>query len=372
MTGMVAPGATSDQTGRGPKLAGQIRCAYHKMTSKEVDRPPRRAPPAKASFLPIIPTPPDPSAAKERPLTHSLRQMTAWGVMALIALRLGVGWHFFKEGVAKFTGEGFTSVYFLQQAKGPMAEFYKSMIPDREGRLRLDRSETARFWEEYRDEVARYFGFDDDQRKRSDQVYKNYLARLKWYYEGDAATPGHGEDIREYLLECDRLAQAKQEPMRKVAFQRDWIERKEAELRAKSNRWLADLRSIDEQYQSSLHELATDSQRAAEGSYAIPDRSRMVVDTLVKYTVLGVGVLLMLGLFTRFASLVGIGFLLSVMSTQPPWVAGAETSYIYYQLVEVLALVVLIAMAAGYFGGLDFLIRGLRLRCCPPQKKIEI
>jgi hypothetical protein len=60
------------------------------------------------------------------------------------------------------------------------------------------------------------------------------------------------------------------------------------------------------------------------------------------------------------------------MSTQPPWVPGAETTYVYYQLVEVLALVVLIAMAAGYYGGLDYVIRGLRLRCCPPKKKIEI
>lgn len=105
--------------------------------------------------------------------------------MALIALRLGVGWHFFKEGVAKFTGQGFTSVYFLQQAKGPLAELYKSMVPDREGRQRLGREQTARFWEEYKVDVERHFGFNDQQTQRADQVYKDYLVRLKWYYEGD-------------------------------------------------------------------------------------------------------------------------------------------------------------------------------------------
>lgn len=157
-----------------------------------------------------------------------------------------------------------------------------------------------------------------------------------------------------------------------MAFQRDWIDQKEAELRSKSGPWLADIRALSEQFQGALHEIATEGQLATEGVYAIPDRSAMVVDILVKFTVLGVGVLLILGLFTRFASLVGIGFLLSVMSTQPPWVPGAETSYIYYQLVEVLALAVLMAMAAGYYGGLDFVIRGLRLRCCPPKQKIEI
>ncbi len=296
-----------------------------------------------------------------------MRQITTFGVAALIALRLGVGWHFFKEGVAKFTGEGFTSVYFLQQAKGPFAELYKGMIPDREGRLRLDQQETAKFWEQYKDRAAKHFAFDAEQLKKADKMYQDHLGRLKWYFEGDASTPGHGSDIHEYLLECDRLAKAKQQPTRDVAFGRQWIEKKEVELRTKARPWLSDLQTMGEQFQASLQQIAGNAQQGGS-PYPIPDRSTMVVDTLVKYTVLGIGVLLILGLFTRFASLVGIGFLLSVMSTQPPWAPGAEKTYIYYQLVEVLALAVLIATSAGQFGGLDYLIRGLRLWCCPPKK----
>ena len=296
-----------------------------------------------------------------------MRQITTFGVAALIALRLGVGWHFFKEGVAKFTGEGFTSVYFLQQAKGPFAELYKGMIPDREGRRRLDQEETAKFWQQYKDRAAKHFAFDAEQMKQADKLYQSYLGRLKWYYDGDASTPGHAADIREYLLECDRLAQAKQQPTRDVAFGREWIDQKEVELRNKVRPWLSDLQMIGEQFQTGLQRIATDTQQS-RGPIPIPDRSQMVVDTLVKYTVLGIGILLILGLFTRLASLAGIGFLLSVMSTQPPWAVGAEKAYIYYQLVEVLALVVLIAMAAGQYGGLDYLIRSFRLRCCPPKK----
>jgi uncharacterized membrane protein YphA (DoxX/SURF4 family) len=272
----------------------------------------------------------------------------------LIALRLGVGWHFFKEGVAKFTGQGFTSVYFLQQAKGPLSDLYKEMIPDREGRQRLSQAETETFWREYMNAAVKRYKLNEQQ---AEQVYKDYQAKLKVFFDE------HGADIEEYLLECDRLAQAKQEAIRTVEFRREWIDQKETELRGKAAPWLADVKMLGEQFQNTLHAQAGDVK-----VYPIPDRSAMIVDTLVKYTVLIVGILLILGLFTRLASLVGIGFLLSVLSTQPPWVPGAETTYFYYQLVEVLALVVIIATAAGYFGGLDYIIRGLRLRRHMPEK----
>jgi len=41
-------------------------------------------------------------------------RLTTLGVISLVALRLGVGWHFFKEGAAKFDGDRFTAKYFLE------------------------------------------------------------------------------------------------------------------------------------------------------------------------------------------------------------------------------------------------------------------
>ena len=76
-----------------------------------------------------------------------------------------------------------------------------------------------------------------------------------------------------------------------------------------------------------------------------------------------------LHLSTRLAALGPIGFLLTVMSTQPPWVYGAETTYFYYQLVEVLALFVLFVLAAGQFAGLDYVVHGMYRRCCPPKQE---
>jgi len=67
----------------------------------------------------------------------------------------------------------------------------------------------------------------------------------------------------------------------------------------------------------------------------------------------------LLGLFTRFWAIVGSGFLLSVISSQwPGWPGAAPT---YYQAVELFALLVLCATAAGRYAGLDFFIH-LRIR----------
>lgn len=67
-----------------------------------------------------------------------------------------------------------------------------------------------------------------------------------------------------------------------------------------------------------------------------------------------VGGLLILGLFTRLASLAGAGFLASVIATQPPWIPG--TTETYYQAVELAALLVIFATCAGRMGGLDYFL----------------
>ena len=78
-----------------------------------------------------------------------------------------------------------------------------------------------------------------------------------------------------------------------------------------------------------------------------------------------VGVFLLLGLFTRFWSIVGAGFLFSVISSQWPGWPGAEPTY--YQSIELVALLVIFSTAAGRLAGLDFFIDLLWRRCCPPK-----
>jgi thiosulfate dehydrogenase (quinone) large subunit len=79
-----------------------------------------------------------------------------------------------------------------------------------------------------------------------------------------------------------------------------------------------------------------------------------------------VGVCLILGLFTRLASLAGIGFILLFYLCNPPFVGyfysiPTEGSYLIVNknLVELCALVVIFATGSGRFAGLDRILHGL-------------
>jgi len=79
-----------------------------------------------------------------------------------------------------------------------------------------------------------------------------------------------------------------------------------------------------------------------------------------------VGVLLILGLFTRLACLGGIGFIVLFYLANPPFVGyfysiPSEGSYLIVNknLVELFALVVILVTGSGRFAGLDVIVHGL-------------
>jgi len=82
-----------------------------------------------------------------------------------------------------------------------------------------------------------------------------------------------------------------------------------------------------------------------------------------------VGAFLILGLFTRLASLAGIGLVLLFYLCNPPFVGyfysiPTEGSYLIVNknLVEVCALVVILVTGSGRFAGLDRILHGLFAR----------
>ena len=82
-----------------------------------------------------------------------------------------------------------------------------------------------------------------------------------------------------------------------------------------------------------------------------------------------VGVLLILGLFTRLASIAGIGLILLFYLCNPPFVGyfysiPSEGSYLIVNknLVELSALVVILVTGSGRFAGVDRLLHGLFAR----------
>lgn len=284
-------------------------------------------------------------------------------VITLVALRLGIGWHFFKEGAKKFQDDNFTSVYFLQQATGPVAGLYQRLIPDVYGRLRLSAKIAKDEWGAYRIQASRHFGFDAAQNEQSTKVLEAWEQRLDWYFADN------GQAIKDYFNELARLHEAKSDTStRDVAFARQRIASKERQLSDQLNGWTAELRSMRQRYENELGGLAT-AEQLRRGRLPMPDPTRPWSDTVVKYLLISVGACLILGLVTRIASVAGALFLGSVMLSQPPWVPDAQTSFFYYQLVELCSLLLLAATGAGRFLGLDFFIHSMRMRYRPPTLK---
>jgi uncharacterized membrane protein YphA (DoxX/SURF4 family) len=78
---------------------------------------------------------------------------------------------------------------------------------------------------------------------------------------------------------------------------------------------------------------------------------------VVTAVIIGVGVCLLLGFFTRLAAIVGALFLLGVICSQPFWIA--ESIATINQCIEFAGLLVLAGTGAGRWIGLDYLTYAL-------------
>jgi thiosulfate dehydrogenase (quinone) large subunit len=115
---------------------------------------------------------------------------------------------------------------------------------------------------------------------------------------------------------------------------------------------------------------------ASRGPFAglfkwIAGQPRLLDDAnlITMYGLTVLGVLLILGLFTRLASIGGIGFILLFYLCNPPFVGyfysiPTEGSYLIVNknLVELSALIVILVTGSGRFAGLDRILHGLFAR----------
>jgi uncharacterized membrane protein YphA (DoxX/SURF4 family) len=280
-----------------------------------------------------------------------------WVIAAIVALRVGIGLHFYLEGTAKLRDPKPFSGAFFANAKGPFAPFYKRLVWDVDGKYRLDYGLTAKYWAGYRDQVASHFHFDDSQKKKAEKIVKDHTGRLNWYLNSKE------EDIDEYLKQVERRKRNQADVARSgLESMRAHDARIETELNAKKMPMLAAIDKVWKDLEDDLNALATKEQYTRHGRLAIgkvgrafPDSELM--DAVVPYFDALIGLLLILGLFTRFAAIAGGLFLASVCASQWPGYGGIP---IYYQFVEMLALFALAAIGAGQFCGLDYVISGVR------------
>ena len=123
--------------------------------------------------------------------------------------------------------------------------------------------------------------------------------------------------------------------------------------------WTAEVTGIWDSLETGINTLAVDKQAARpmlkiQRPFDQDHSFSKWIDRIIPWFDTIVGVLLIVGLFSRFASLAAAGFLVSVILTQPPWVPGTQPTYFYF--IELMALLVIFATCAGRMGGLDYFL----------------
>lgn len=344
-----------------------------------------------------------------------------WFVLvAVLILRLAVGFHFFREGWTKLE-DGFSSAGFFGAAVGPFAPAFHSLTPDPQGKERLgygvtedgrpsyDLTPTKSAWKAFRDRAIAGYQIGDakwieaekarkaeleadlkaareakdgaresdlkheivqtnaalarlsNQQQRLDQILNRYNDQLDYLFALN------DEEILTYFRDLDRVVDYRANPgWTGTSSIEGQVDKVAGDAKKKATPWLRSIDAMWDDYEAEVNALATPSQiDSAGGPLALrrPWLSRpntTWIDGIVPYFDLTIGALLIVGLFSRAAGFFAAGFLFTIVLTQWPWADGAAP--VYYQFVEFAAALCLMAFPSGQFLGLDGLLRSLYLR----------
>jgi uncharacterized membrane protein YphA (DoxX/SURF4 family) len=309
------------------------------------------------------------------------RYISGFAVLALVLLRLVIGWHFFHEGAHKVVYEPrsrqlrmtFSADGFLTNAKGPLADLYRANTPDDHGwrlllatpRQNKPSPEAAPYgewaerieadWRTMVDKVKALSALSDEQKKQAEAALEKRRHDLSAYLETQA------EAIAEYRHELWRLANWRRSPESgNVPFVDERIDAKASETAKSPAPWVSQVQQFDAELRDDLRTLLTKEQRETALTVSAMDDTLRdgraqrlhLVNVVTTSLTIGVGICLLLGLFTRTASILGALFLLGVILAQPPWIADAAPTM--PQVIEFAALLVVAGTRAGRWAGLDF------------------
>lgn len=340
----------------------------------------------------------------------------------LILLRLAIGWHFLVEGYYKIQSQQigetvynrpFSSAGYFREATGPLGSLVRRYAGDldRDALARLtvqpipDGKDPATYppqdrvpqalekeWTDYLHAFSSYYDLDDKQRQQAEAVLKQAEAKLvEWLtYQPPPAVVDQEKDPRyadytseqthtypsgevkrrmtmsERLAEYrGKLADLKSAARANWAFFKDIeaarIRQTKGDLARIRSGLLADLDKQTETYRTSLEKVLTTEQRE-RGPVVVEHKKTLIdrIDDVTPYALTAMGLCMVVGLFSRLASLGAAIFLLMTYLAVPafPWLPTPpqiEGNYFFVNknFVEMLAAFVLVTVPTGRWFGID-------------------
>jgi len=304
----------------------------------------------------------------------------------LVILRVTIGWHFLYEGVWKIANaDKFSATALMSTAKGPAAPLFLGMVPDIDGRQRLELKEVkdekgnpfvtseayANVWTALHQDLVDTGQLSQEQVTQASALSKLYQESLRLYLTENR------EDIEAHFESLKRFEARRSAGTNGAEHEKKRIYDEQQKLRSEVNGWLSDLDTMGENFRQALCELLDDDQKSLAPAHAAVSEAEVLpvglplvktktqfFDYAITYGLAAIGLCLMVGFCTRLAALGGAAFLVSVLLVQPPWptifphapaVVG-HALIVDKNFVEMIALLTLAATAVGRWGGLDFFV----------------
>ncbi len=207
------------------------------------------------------------------------------------------------------------------------------------------------------------------QLESAEKIFAAHKTQLKQWLDANRA------EIFTHYATADRLdgfardGENREEVATFVESLRSQVDEIRSDRKQQLAGWTGEIDAIWDSFEAEINNLAVDKQAEKEPlrlhrPFDQEFSNLKMINRIIPWFDTMVGVLLIIGLFTRLASLAGAGFLATVIATQPPWIPG--TTPTYYQAIEMVALLVIFATCAGRMGGLDYFFT--RRRPSPDQQ----
>jgi uncharacterized membrane protein YphA (DoxX/SURF4 family) len=291
------------------------------------------------------------------------------GAFFLVLLRIAIGWHFLGEGLDKVESvrhgtNPFSAEIYLRNSSGPLAPYFRGMLPDVNGLALLDPTRLKSTWAETVGRIEKHYNFNDQQKARAKELLeKNYVWADYWFnnIENDEAR-------RKYYSELAKVQEVETNP-EAMSFERERSWETRRSLEGDRRKLTAPILAQGQGLADAVVALATPEQQASAGAYSPPWSFLDIANFMTMYGLCAMGVCLILGFLTPFAAICAAAFLAMIYLSMPPWPGlppnpKAEGHYwiVSKNLIELIACLLIATTASGYWFGLDRLLFGARRR----------
>jgi uncharacterized membrane protein YphA (DoxX/SURF4 family) len=306
--------------------------------------------------------------------TKALKRMSRYypGLLAalfIVLLRIAIGWHFLYEGWEKFesTFEGkepFSAEIYLRNAAGPLAPFFRGMLPDADGKALLDAEKLRGTWTVEVRRIAHHYAFNLDQQSQAQKILDDNLQWAAHWFDD----PENAQKRAKYLHDLSEVERTERNP-HALSYEKERARDARRALDADRRALIEPLLERDQALRDAVSKLASFGQQTLTGTHQTQWTSLDVVNYSTIFGLIAIGLCLIAGLLTPLAALLAAAFLSMIYLSMPPWPGlppnpKAEGHYwiVSKNLIELIACLVIATTPSGHWIGFDALFFAARRR----------